>query len=91
MQLKGGWFLLQGLLFLLRGHRFPLQALGSPYGALFNCLTVGHSPALNCVGPRWASENIGLGQTQHTDFCCFGESSSLHETKNPGDFIVAMQ
>ena len=32
-------FLLQGPWFPLRGHRFPLQALGSPYGAfwLSNC------------------------------------------------------
>ena len=40
------------------GPRFPVQ------GALFNCLIVGHSPGFNCIGPRGASENIGLGQTK---------------------------
>ena len=32
-------------------------------GALFYCLIVGHSPGFNCVGPRGASKNIGLGRT----------------------------
>ena len=44
VQLKGARFLLQGPWFPLRGHWFLLQALGSPYGALFNCRIVGHSP-----------------------------------------------
>ena len=39
------------------------RALSSPYGgALFNCLIVGHSPGFNCIGPRGASKNIGLGR-----------------------------
>ena len=49
----------------------PYGALGSPYrpsvpltGALSNCLIVGHSPDFNCIGPRYASKNIGLGWTQ---------------------------
>ena len=46
-----------------RGHRSPLQALGSPYRGLFNCLIVGHIPGFNCTGPRGASKNIGLGRT----------------------------
>ena len=31
--------------------------------ALLNCLIVGHSPGLSCIGPRGASKNIGLGRT----------------------------
>ena len=45
-------------------------ALRSPYGpsvpltgALSNCLIVGRSPGFNCIGPRNASKNIGLGRT----------------------------
>ena len=41
----------------------PNGALGSPTGALFHCLTVGHSPGFKCIGPRGASRNIGLGRT----------------------------
>ena len=61
----------------LKGARFLLQALGSPYGAisspcrpsvpltgaLFNCLIVGHSSGFNCIGLRGASKNKGLGRT----------------------------
>ena len=32
-------------------------------GALFNCLTVGHTPGFNYMGLRGASKNIGLGRT----------------------------
>ena len=53
------------------------RALGSPYGAigpphrplvpltgaLFSCLIVGHSPGLNCIGPRGGSQSMGLGRT----------------------------
>ena len=39
------------------GPSFPLT------GALCNCLIVGHSPGFNCIGPRGASKNIGLGRT----------------------------
>ena len=48
----------------------PYRAIGSPFGpsapltgALLNCLIVGQSPGFNCIGPRGASKNIGLGQT----------------------------
>ena len=48
--------MLQGPRFPLRGHQFLVQALGSAYGALLNCLIVGH-------GPRGDSKNVGLGRT----------------------------
>ena len=41
----------------LTGPRFPLR------GPFFNCLIVGHSPGFNCIGPRGASKNRGLGRT----------------------------
>ena len=44
----------QGPWFPLRGRRFPLEALGSPDGALY-CLIVGHSLGFDCIGPRGAS------------------------------------
>ena len=55
----------------LTGHWLPLG------GALFNYLIVGHSPGFNCIGPLYASKNIGLGRTQSIIFnfslvsCCF--------------------
>ena len=62
MQLKEG----PGSSFRALGSQYG--AIGSPYRpsvplteALFNCQIVGHSPGFNCVGPRGASKNIGLG------------------------------
>ena len=71
VQLKGGRFLLQGPRFPIRGPRFPIRGHRFPdtgasvplTGALLNCLIVGHSPDFNCIGPRGASKNIGLGRT----------------------------
>ena len=47
----------------LPGHRFHLQAFGSPCGGPLNCLIVGHTAGFNCIGPRGASKGIGLGHT----------------------------
>ena len=54
MQLEGARFLLQGPLFPLWAHRFPLQAVRSPFGGRFNCLIVGWVPL---------RRNQGLGRT----------------------------
>ena len=40
-----------------KGPSVPLR------GALLDCLIVGHSPGLNCIGPRGASKDIGFGRT----------------------------
>ena len=61
VQLKGAWFLLQGP----GSHCGPIDSPYSPSvpltGALFNCLLVGQSLGLNCIGLRGAFKNIPPG------------------------------
>ena len=46
------------------GPSVPLTEPSVPLtGAFFNCLIVGQGPGFNCMGPRSASKNIGLGRT----------------------------
>ena len=48
----------------LTGPSVPVTGPSLPLTrALSNCLIVGHSPGFNCIGPRGASKNIGLGRT----------------------------
>ena len=35
----------------------------SNLAVVYNCPIVGHSPGFNCIGPRGASKNFGLGWT----------------------------
>ena len=55
------------------GHRFSIQALGSPYGGPFNCLIVGHSPGFNCMGPQRASKNTHSNFSDYTSPFYFQE------------------
>ena len=59
VQSTGAWFVLQGPLFPIRCHRLPWQALGSPYRALSNCLSVDHGPRVLIAQVHGAPLSIG--------------------------------
>ena len=56
----------RGFRAIKRGPRFPVRAIGFPYGGPFNCLIVAHSPGFNCIGPTGASKNT-IGCKMITD------------------------